>query len=261
MTSMQGQRIVMSGGSRGIGQGVARLLCAEGATVVSLDQRPGDETAGLAGAGFHTVEADVSEPGDVERAFAAADDLLGGPLHGLVCVAGIAPEVSFLETTPDVLDRVLAVNVRGPFLCGQAAARRMAESGGGRIVNIASTASVQAWSLQTAYGASKGAVALLTKNMAVELAPLGIAVNAIGPGTIDTPLAVNMTGNQAWADHDLSRTPAGRWGTPDDIAVAVRFLLRDAEWLTGQVLYVDGGFLATGGPMLDSLGGHVSIER
>ena len=109
----------------------------------------------------------------------------------------------------------------------------MAEAGGGRIVNIASTASVQAWSLQTAYGASKGAVALLTKNMAVELAPLGIAVNAIGPGTIDTPLAVNMTGNQAWADHDLSRTPAGRWGTPDDIAVAVRFLLRDAQWLTG----------------------------
>ena len=98
-----------------------------------------------------------------------------------------------------MLDRVIAVNVRGPFLCGQQAARRMAAAGGGRIVNIASTASVQAWSLQTAYGASKGGVALLTKNMAVELAPLEIAVNAIGPGTIDTPLAVNLTATRPGA--------------------------------------------------------------
>src|SRR5688572_9797921 len=136
MTSMDGQRIVLTGSSRGIGQGVARLLCAEGATVVGIDQRSGDETAGLTGSGFHHVEGDVSDPGDVERAFAAADELLGGPLHGLVCVAGIAPEVAFLDTTPEVLDRVLAVNVRGPFLCGQQAARRMADAGGGRIVNI-----------------------------------------------------------------------------------------------------------------------------
>jgi NAD(P)-dependent dehydrogenase (short-subunit alcohol dehydrogenase family) len=260
VSTMDGTRVVVTGTSRGIGQGVARLLAAEGATVVGLDVRDPAETAALAGERFHPVAADVSEPADVERAFAEADALLGGPPHGLVCVAGIAPEMAFLETPPEVLDRVLAVNVRGPFLCGQAAARRMRDAGGGRIVNIASTASVQGWALQTAYGASKGAVALLTRTMAIELGPLGIAVNAIGPGTIDTPLAVNFTGNPAWRDHDLSRTPLGRWGTPEDIAVAVRFLLRDAQWLTGQVLYVDGGFLATGGPTLAGVD-HVSLER
>jgi NAD(P)-dependent dehydrogenase (short-subunit alcohol dehydrogenase family) len=258
---MEGTGIVVTGASRGIGQGIARLLAAEGATVVGVDQRPGDETRELAGERFHHVEGDVADPASVDAAFAQADRLLARPLDGLVCVAGIAPEVSFLDTTPDVFDRVMAVNVRGPFLCGQAAARRMRDAGGGRIVNIASTASVQGWSLQAAYGASKGAVALLTRNMAIELAEHGIAVNAIGPGTIDTPLAVNFVGNAAWRDHDLARTPLRRWGTPDDIAVAVRFLLRDAQWLTGQVIYVDGGFLATGGPVLDSLGGHVSIER
>ena len=103
--SMDGARVVVTGTSRGIGQGVARLLCAEGASVVGLDVRDPAETAGLAGERFHPVAADVSEPADVERAFGEADELLGGSLHGLVCVAGIAPEMSFLETPPEVLDR------------------------------------------------------------------------------------------------------------------------------------------------------------
>ena len=122
----------------------------------------------------------------------------------------------------------------------------MRDAGGGRIVNIASTASVQAWAMQAVYGASKGAVALLTKCMAIELAAHGITVNAIGPGTIETPLAEHFLADPRMRANELGRAPLGRLGTPEDIAAAVRFLARDARWMTGQVMYVDGGFLAAG---------------
>jgi NAD(P)-dependent dehydrogenase (short-subunit alcohol dehydrogenase family) len=97
--------------------------------------------------------------------------------------------------------------------------------------------------------------------MAVELADGGVLVNAVAPGSIETPLGEDFMSNSAWADHDLSRTPLHRWGRPEDIAAAVRFLAFEASWMTGQTIYVDGGFLATGGPMLGALQGHVSIER
>ena len=202
---------------------------------------------------------DVSEPGDVTRV-RAADELLGGPLHGLVCVAGIAPEVAFLETTPEVFDRVMAVNVRGPFLCGQQAARRMGHAGGGRIVNIASTASVQAWSLQAAYGASKGGVALLTENMASSSPRSGSRSTPSAPAR-STRRWRSTCGQPGLAEHDLSRTPArplghaGRHRRRRALPAARRAVA------DGQMLYVDGGFLATGGPMLADLAGHVSIER
>jgi glucose 1-dehydrogenase len=259
--TLEGARVVMTGGSRGIGQGVARMFCEEGARVVSLDVRDAAETAALCGEAFAGVTADVADEHQVEQAFATADELLGGPVQVLCCVAGVSPEVAFLDTTVEVFDRTFAVNVRGVFLCGQQAARRMRDAGGGRIINIASTASVQAWMLASVYGASKGAVHLLTKNMALELAQHGIMVNAVGPGSIDTPLAANFRNDEAMYDHDISRTPMGRWGTPDDIARAVRFLARDATWLTGQTIYVDGGFLAAGSPMLAGSAGRISIER
>ena len=126
-----------------------------------------------------------------------------------MCVAGISPEVSFLDTTVETFDEVFAVNVRAVFLCGQEGARRMRDAGGGRIINIASTASVQAWAMQTAYGASKGAVALLTKCMAVELAAHGITVNAVGPGTIETPLAEHFLADPAHA-RERARPGAAR---------------------------------------------------
>ncbi len=259
---MRDRLIVVTGTSRGIGQGVAEFLAAEGADVAGIDWHDGAETRSRAGSRFTHFQADVSSPGDVARVFGEIDAAYGRPPWGLVCVAGIAPEVEFLETTPEAFDAVMGVNVRGPFLCGQQAARRMRDAGGGRIVNIASTASVQAWSHQSAYGASKGAVLLLTRNMANELARLGITVNAVGPGTIVTPLAANVLDNPDWVAAELGSTPIKRFGTPRDIAVGVRFFLQpEAEWVTGQTLYVDGGFLASGGPWLDSLEGHVSIDR
>jgi len=138
----------------------------------------------------------------------------------------------------------------------------MIPAGGGRIVHIASTASVQGWGCMGIYGASKGAVVALTRAMANELAQEAITVNAVGPGTIDTPLSASVLANPDWVASELGRTPIGRFGTPFDIANGVRFFLReDADWVTGQTLYIDGGFLACGGPMFDSLKAHRSIDR
>jgi glucose 1-dehydrogenase len=244
---LQGARVVVTGASRGIGQGVAAMFAAEGARVAGLDLRDGAETAQLCGDGFRQFPCDLADPERIASAFADVDEWFAGAAPDvLVCVAGIAPEVSFLDTPAAVFDEVFAVNVRAVFLCGQESARRMREGGGGRIINIASTASVQAWAMQAVYGASKGAVALLTKCMAVELAAHGITVNAIGPGTIETPLSAHFLAEPRMRANELGRTPLGRLGTPEDIAAAVRFLARDARWMTGQVLYVDGGFLAAG---------------
>ena len=181
--SLRGAKVVVTGASRGIGQGVAAMFCAEGSTVAGIDLRDGGETAKLCGEGFRHFPCDLAQPEQIASAFAAVDEWFGGAAPDvLVCVAGIAPEVSFIDTPVEVFDEVFAVNVRAVFLCGQEGARRMRAAGGGRIVNIASTASVQAWAMQAVYGASKGAVALLTKCMAIELAAHGITVNAVGPG-------------------------------------------------------------------------------
>ncbi len=254
--------VIVTGSARGIGQGVACLLCEEGYIVAGLDLRPGDQTCELAGDRYRHFVCDLADPAAIAAAFAQLDQVYQRPPWGLAYVAGVAPEISFLETTPEIFDAVIAVNVRGMFFAGQEAARRMRVSGGGRIVHIASTASVQGWAYMTAYGTSKGAVLLLTRSMANELAGDRITVNAVGPGTIDTPLSANVLANPDWVASELGHTPIGRFGTPFDIANGVRFFLReDTDWVTGQTLYIDGGFLACGGPMLDSMQGHRSIER
>lgn len=251
--SMRGERVVVTGGSSGIAQGIAQMFCAEKAMVASIDIQDGSETARLCGPLFRAFNADVAFEDEVGRVFKEIDAYFGSAPNVLCNVAGIAPEVAFLETPIEVFDRTMAVNVRGPFLCSQEAARRMLGAGGGRIINITSTESVQAWALQSAYGASKAALKHLTMGMAVDLAPYGIMVNAVGPGACETPaLAVQMSSDRI-SRHDLERTPLGRWGTPADIAVAVRFLARDATWMTGQTIYVDGGYLAAGLPMFPEI--------
>ena len=259
---LRGARIVVTGASRGIGQGVAAMFCAEGSSVAGLDLRDGAETAGICGSGFRHFACDLALPEQIAATFTAVDEWFGGCAPDvLVCVAGIAPEIAFIDTPVEVFDEVFAVNVRGVFLCGQEGARRMRAAGGGRIVNIASTASVQAWAMQAVYGASKGAVALLTKCMAIELAAHGITVNAVGPGTIETPLAEHFLADPRMRANELTRAPLGRLGTADDIAAAVRFLARDARWMTGQVIYVDGGFLAAGLTMAPGDEARTSLER
>jgi len=260
---LNGARVVVTGASRGIGQGVAAMFCREGSTVAGLDVRDGQETARLCGGGvFRHFPCDLARPEQIASAFAAVDEWFGGRAPDvLACVAGISPEVAFIETPVEVFDEVFAVNVRAVFLCGQEGARRMRAAGGGRIVNIASTASVQAWAMQAVYGASKGAVALLTKCMAIELAADGIMVNGVGPGTIETPLAEHFLADPRMRANEVDRAPLGRLGTPEDIAAAVRFLARDARWMTGQIVYVDGGFLAAGLTMAPGDETKISLER
>jgi 3-oxoacyl-[acyl-carrier protein] reductase len=222
-------------------------LADEGARVAVLDLVAPDTSGEV-----WFAETDVADPDAIERSFARLESEWGLP-RALVNVAGIFEDVPFLETTPATWDRIMNVNARGTFFCSQSAARRMRRNGGGRIVNILSTASAQGFALESVYCASKGAALLLTRTMAVELAADGIAVNGVGPGTIETEMGADYLAGGPIAEHELARTPLGRFGRPEELAEAVAWLLTRASWLTGQVVYVDGGFLAAGLPYLEGL--------
>jgi len=247
--------VVVTGGAQGIGQGVALRLAAAGGRIAVFDAQPATETLsrlGELGRAALGVEVDVTDAADLARAYERLDRELGRP-YALVNAAGVFADIPFLDTPVEVWDHVMSVNARGVFLSCQQAARRMRAAGEGRIVNILSTASAQGFALESAYCASKGAVLLLTRVLAVELAPLGITVNGVGPGTVQTAMGRDYLARGPIAGHELSRTPMGRFGQPADIAGAVHFLVSEATWLTGQAIYVDGGFLATGLPLLDEM--------
>jgi 3-oxoacyl-[acyl-carrier protein] reductase len=258
---LEGKTAVVTGGSQGIGRAVSRRLGAAGLRVAVLDVQSSEETVSelrAAGVESLSVTTDVSDERSVEEAFAVIDQRFGAPWI-LANVAGVFADVPFLETSVELWDRMIAINATGPFLCSQAAARRMRRSGGGRIVNILSTAAAQAFALESAYCASKGAALLLTRVMAVELAQYEITVNGVGPGTVRTEMGGDYLAGGPIAEHELSRTPMGRFGEPADIAEAVAFFATAASWVTGQVLYVDGGFMAAGLPMLDGLAASTSV--
>ena len=243
----------VTGAGQGLGRGIAVRLGEAGYELALLDRQDCDETAELVSAAGATARAyriDVADEASVARAFTQIDEHQGA-VTALVNAAGIFLDAPFLETTAEDWDRVMAVNARGPFVVGKEAARRMTD-GGGAIINILSNASVQGFAGESAYCTSKGGVLLLTRTMAVELAQYGISVNGVGPGTSQTPMGTDYLGDGPIAAHELSRTPLGRWGRPEDIAEAVTFFVDRATWVTGQALYVDGGFLATGLPSFDS---------
>ncbi|GAA4509482.1 SDR family NAD(P)-dependent oxidoreductase [Brevibacterium yomogidense] len=243
----------VTGAGQGLGRGIALRLADAGYELALLDRQDCDETAAQVSETGGTAESyriDVADEASVAHAFTQIDERQGAPT-ALVNAAGVFLDTPYLETTAEDWDRVMAVNARGPFLVGKEAARRMSD-GGGSIVNILSNASVQGFAGESAYCASKGGVLLLTRTMAVELARYGISVNGVGPGTSQTPMGADYLGDGPIAAHELSRTPLGRWGRPEDIAEAVAFFIDRATWVTGQALYVDGGFLATGLPHFDT---------
>ena len=239
----------VTGGARGIGRGIVEALARRGDTVFAADRdRAAVEAtaAELRSAGFdvHPVVLDVTDVAAVRRAIDEADD--HAPLGALVNNAGIALTRPLLEMTEADLDLVLAVNLRAVYFGLQAAAARMVPRGTGAIVNVASTSGFTAsTSPMTAYDVSKGAVRMLTTTAARELAPTGVRVNAVAPGTIDTDLtrAVADTG-RSLEDLAATRIPMGRIGVPADIAGAVAYLTSSAaSYVTGHTLVVDGGWL------------------
>ena len=247
-----GETAIVTGGAKGFGLAIARRLASEGARVViaDIDVEAGEAAErDLAAVGtVEFVEADVSEKLDIHNLIAEAVDS-HGPLGILVNNAGIVHAADFLDLEEEDFDRVIRVNLKSAFLCGQAAARRMVkqiEEGGkpGRIINMSSINDKLAIGNQVPYSVSKGAVKQLTKVMALSLAPYGIRVNAIGPGSIMTDMLASVNSDPAARDKILSRTPIGRVGETSEIASVAAFLASDdSSYMTGQVVYVDGGRL------------------
>ena len=243
---LEGKVALVTGAAQGIGFACARAFAAEGARVVLADvnEERGREAATGLGAAF--VRCDVSRKAEVSAAVEKAVREFGR-LDLLVANAGIVHAADFLDLEEADFDRVLAVNLKGIFLAGQAAARQMVkQGGGGAIVNMSSVNAVMAIPNQVPYVVSKGGINQLTKVMALSLARHRIRVNGIGPGTILTELArTAVLGNAEAERRILSRTPLGRMGEPAEIAsVAVFLASDDASYLTGQTLYPDGGRLA-----------------
>jgi NAD(P)-dependent dehydrogenase (short-subunit alcohol dehydrogenase family) len=241
---------IVTGGAHGIGLAIARRYAAEGARVVIADV---DATAGQAAAeALGNVRFVATDVGDARAAENVVADTCRafGALDILVNNAGIIHGADFLELAEADFDRVLRVNLKGAFLIGQAAARRMVaqvEAGKppGTIVNMSSINAVVAIANHTPYCVSKGGIDQLTKVMALALAPHGIRVNAIGPGSIMTDILKAVATDKEAKRRILARTPLGRIGEPDEIAAIAVFLASDeASYITGETIYADGGRLA-----------------
>jgi NAD(P)-dependent dehydrogenase (short-subunit alcohol dehydrogenase family) len=231
--TFEGKRALVTGAGSGIGAAVARRLAADGAEVIVADLSPEAVAAEL---GAQAVVLDVRHEAEVE--FVMAD------LDVLVNCAGIGSTTNAPETTLDVWENVMAVNARGTFLCCKHAIPGMAARGGGSIVNIASVAGLVGLRNRAAYCASKGAVISLTRALAVDHVGDGIRVNAVAPGTVDSPWVRRLVEDVGESlDALRARQPMGRLGTPEEIADAVAYLAA-AEFVTGSVLVIDGGLTA-----------------
>jgi len=251
MFELTGKKALVTGGSRGIGRGICLALAKQGADVaVNYRSNQAEAEAVVSeikamGREAFAVQADVSSAESVAKMFAEIKNRWG-KLDILVNNAGIVKFANFEEVSEEDWDQILAVNLKGQFLCAREALKLMGP--GGRIINIASIASggVGIGFRQVAhYTASKGGVVALTENLALELGPKGINVNAIAPGVIETDMTKGLMADEKTKAGLLARIPKGRFGKPEDIGAAAVFLASDeADYITGAVLYVDGGWLA-----------------
>lgn len=249
--TLEGQVALVTGAAKRVGRSIALRLAAEGAAVIAnyatskaeaeslVREIESSAKAGRAVGRAIAVKADVSKRADVEKLFAATDREFGR-LDILVNNAGIFFPARFEEITDEQWDRIMDANLRSQFLCSQAAAPIMKRQGRGKIINISSLGGLLAWPSYMHYCVSKAGVIMLTKCLARSLAP-EILVNSVAPGTIHFP--DEPSGNpmhDVWAEDYVRRVPLRRTGTGDDVAGAVAYLAT-AEFVTGQVIVVDGG--------------------
>jgi 3-oxoacyl-[acyl-carrier protein] reductase len=251
MQGLQGKGVLVAGASRGIGEAAARrfleegcrlFICARGAEGVEEAVR---ELRVLGEVEVDGMACDVSDPEAVERLVETAERSLGG-IDVLANNAGVAWQEPFLDITLEHWDQVLDINLRGMFLVAQAVAARMVARGhGGAIVNMSSTNAFEGEAGYAHYNASKGAITMLTRTMAVELGAHGIRVNALCPGKIFTPLQEEAEDPEYTATFEREKIALGRSGTVEEVAAAYAFLASDeATFITGEMLVIDGGQLA-----------------
>ena len=255
MGDLSGKVVLVTGAARGIGRAIADRLARDGADVALADARADRLEEGVAAVEGHggrviALSADVTRKAEVDAMVESTVDRLGG-IDALFSNAGVIEVEPFLEAKEASWDRIMAVNAKGVFLCGQAAARAMIPRKGGCIVNIASIASRIGIPDMAAYSASKAAVVSLTRSMALALAPHRIRVNAVAPGIVDTDMWAKIDARRAALANvapgepmrrRVASIPLGRAVTPDEVAsLAVFFLGPDAQCITGQTCAVDGG--------------------
>lgn len=246
MTGLRGKRVVISGGSSGIGLAVAKTLVSEGAKVCILARNSDrlEQAVAQIGGDVWGAQCDVADPAGVKR-LAGEVEARWSAVDGLVNNAGIAPMAALDETSDEVWEETFGVNVRGPFLLCRELGPLLKKGSMPAVVNVSSTLAEKAIPGMAAYNASKGALNQLTRSLALEWAPT-VRVNAVMPAVVDTPIHAlrGMTSDQV---HEMDGFhPLGRIGQPEDVASLIVFLLSEsASWMTGAVVPVDGGVMAT----------------
>jgi len=240
---LAGQNAIVTGGATGIGRAVSERLVEEGARLVVTYHKSAEAARELLerfGDSITLVQADLSRMEDLRMVFEKSERLFEH-VEILVNNAGVFLATPFLDVAEKDWEYVTAVNSRAPFFCAQAAARLMIPRNYGKIVNIASVDAFVGERDASVYCSTKGALVALTHQLALELGPSGIFVNAVAPGWIETRMTASEINDPAFVD-ELSRIPARRIGQPSEVAGAVAFLAsRDSDYINGVTLFVDGG--------------------